>query len=64
MFICDGYNDYCLSKNLSENDVVFVRKNFGLDNILNNEEKKNKIKCNIKFWENGFNIINILKDLI
>jgi 2,3-diketo-5-methylthio-1-phosphopentane phosphatase len=64
IFICDGYNDYCLSKNLSENDVVFVRKNFGLDNILNDEEKKKKIKCNIKFWENGFDIINVLKDLI
>ena len=64
IFICDGYNDYCLSKNLEENDIVFVRKNYGLDKILNEKNKKDKIKCVIKYWENGFDIINILKELL
>jgi len=64
IFICDGYNDYCLSKNLDVNDIIFVRKNFGLDRILNNKEKKDKIKCGIKNWVNGYDIINELKELL
>jgi pyridoxal phosphate phosphatase PHOSPHO2 len=63
IFIGDGSNDFCFSKHLNENDILFPRKNFSLYNILYNDNKKNKIKAEIHPWENGIQIVDVLKKL-
>jgi 2,3-diketo-5-methylthio-1-phosphopentane phosphatase len=62
VFVCDGHNDFCVAKNFSENNYLFIRKNFTLDKMLNSEKYKNKVKCkNIFKWENGDELIEYFK---
>jgi pyridoxal phosphate phosphatase PHOSPHO2 len=63
IYFGDGGNDLCLSQRLTENDFVFPRKNYKLYKLLFNENKKNEIKAKIFPWENGKEIIDILKTL-
>ena len=62
IFICDGWNDYCLAKNLKKNDILCTRKNYKLYKMLNNN--KYKISCQNYCFENGKDIINLLEKLI
>lgn len=62
VFVCDGHNDFCVAKNFSENNYLFIRKNFTLDKMLNSEKYKNIVKCkNIFKWENGDELIEYFK---
>ena len=63
LYLADGGNDFCLSKKLREKDYVFPRKNYTLHKKIFKENKKNEIKANIYSWENGEEIIDILKKL-
>ena len=61
-FFCDGLNDYCLVRNLKENDIIFVRKGFTLYKGLYKEKMINSIKSKVNFWEDGFDIIRYFKE--
>ena len=63
IFICDGYNDICLAKNLGKNDITMARKDFALDKQLKENNSINNLNCKFEVWENGNDIINILKSL-
>ena len=64
-YICDGWNDYCLSsKYLKKNDVIFIRKGFSFWKMLQKEKYNKNIKSNINYWENGLDIINAMKKII
>ena len=64
IWICDGKNDICLCEELKENDYVFPRKDFALYKKLYDENYKNQIKCKIFPWNDGFDIINKLKEFL
>jgi pyridoxal phosphate phosphatase PHOSPHO2 len=52
----DGGNDICPATKLTENDVVFVRKNFAMDKILKHGTWKGQnviIKAKVVLWENA-----------
>ena len=55
-YICDGSNDFCLSKKLGINDIIFPRKNYSLYKILFDKNGKNEVKANIVPWVNGKDI--------
>ena len=63
IFICDGYNDICLAKNLGKNDITLARKDFALHKQLKENNSINNLTCKFEVWENGNDIINILKSL-
>ena len=63
IFICDGYNDICLAKNLGKNDITMARKDFALHKQLKENNSINNLNCKFEVWENGNDIINILKSL-
>ena len=63
LYFADGGNDLCLSKKLSEKDYVFPRKNYTLYKKLFKENIKDEIKAKIYPWENGLEIIEILKNI-
>ena len=60
-YICDGLNDFCLARNLKENDVVFVRENFTLYKALYEKEWINNITCVVESWNDGYDIIDYIK---
>lgn len=64
IFVCDGGNDYCYANSLQEKDYVFCRKDFGLYKRLYKRDMIKNLKCNVKVWENGFEIIDELKKII
>jgi len=59
VFVCDGLSDFCLAKNLNENDLVLIRKNFSFYNNYKNQ--KEKLKCKIECWNDGNEILNLIK---
>ena len=61
IFICDGYNDICLAKNLGKNDVTLARKNFAFHKSIDENNLIKDFNCKVDFWENGNEIINYLK---
>jgi 2-hydroxy-3-keto-5-methylthiopentenyl-1-phosphate phosphatase len=64
-YICDGWNDFCLSsKYLRKNDFIFIRDGCSFSKLLKKEKYKDKIKSNIYYWKNGFEIIDKLKSII
>ena len=64
-YICDGWNDFCLSsKYLRKNDFIFIRDGYSFSKLLKKEGYKDKIKSNIHYWKNGFDIIDKLKNII
>ena len=63
IWICDGKNDICLCESLENKDYVFPRKDYDLYKELYNKNFKDKIKCKIISWKDGFDIINELKKL-
>ena len=63
IFICDGFNDLCLAKNLGINDLTLARKDFALYKKLHEKNFNNDLKCKVEAWETGNDIINFLKTL-
>ena len=63
IFIGDGANDFCFSKHLNENDILFPRNGYSLYRILFDENKKSMIKAEIHPWNNGLDILNVLNEL-
>ena len=62
IFVCDGGNDLCLaSKMKSKEDIVFVRKEYRLYKKLFQKGMRKDIKCNVCVWENGIDILNVLR---
>lgn len=62
-FVCDGGNDFCLSKALGEQDICFPRKDHKLAKKLFDDGFKKEVKCKIMPWRNGMEIIEALKGL-
>ncbi len=62
IFICDGYNDFCLSKILTKKDLIIVKKDHALYKILYEKNGLKDIKCRINIWNNGLEIIKILEE--
>ena len=61
IFICDGFNDICLAKNLGKNDITLARKDFAFQKNINENNLVKDFNCKVDFWENGNEIINYLK---
>ena len=61
-YICDGLNDFCLARNLKDNDVVLVRKDFTLYNALYENGWIKNVTCVIDSWNNGYDIIDYLRN--
>ena len=62
-YIGDGKNDFCLSKKLGKNDIVFPRFNYSLYKILFDKNGKNEVKAKIIPWKNGKDILDVLQKL-
>ena len=64
-YICDGWNDYCLSsKYLKKNDFILAREGFSFWKMMKNEKYFKNIQSNIIYWNNGLEIIEVLKQNI
>jgi len=64
IYVGDGENDYCPAKLLGESDVLFARKAFNLNELLEDHGHKENLVCKINYWENGHDINNYLVDLL
>ena len=61
-YICDGWNDYCLSnKYLKEKDIILARNGFSFWKLMQKEKYNKNIKSKVYYWNNGNEIINIIK---
>lgn len=60
-YICDGLNDFCLARNLKDNDAVFVRENFTLYKALYEKGWINNMTCVVESWNDGYDIIDYIK---
>ena len=63
IFICDGFNDFCLAVDLGENDITLMRKNFALYKKIKSKNFENSLKCKVQAWESGKDIINYLETI-
>ena len=63
IFICDGFNDFCLAVDLGENDITLIRKNFALYKKIKSKNFENNLKCKVHSWESGNDIINYLETI-
>ena len=63
IFICDGFNDFCLAIDLGENDITLMRKNFALYKKIKSKNFENNLKCKVQAWESGNDIINYLETI-
>ena len=64
LFVCDGSNDYCPSKNtLKKGDIVFPRSDHRLYNKLFKEKLRDKLVCEVFPWKNAEEIISKIKQL-
>ena len=62
-YICDGWNDYCLSKQyLRETDYILARNGFSFWKLMQKEKYSKNIKSHIIYWDNGQEIIDVLKN--
>ena len=61
IFICDGFNDYCLGYDLNENDVLMPRKDYELYKRLYDKGDSKYLKCKIIDWNNGYDILEFFK---
>ncbi len=64
IFLCDGGNDLCFAKTLKETDYVLARKGFGLMKRLDREQNRDVIKADLKYWENGQELADLIKEII
>ena len=64
LFVCDGSNDFCPSKNtLKKGDIVFPRFEHNLYNKLFKEKLRDQLVCDVCPWKNAEEIISKLKQL-
>ena len=63
VFVGDGWNDFCLAKDLSDKDVVFARKHFVLYKKLFEENLKNSLKCKAEAWDDAKDIVKYLQSI-
>jgi len=65
LYVGDGINDYCPAKILKKTDYLYFRKGYGLNKLIDSHEKyKNKLVCNINYWENGHDVNNYLLSFV
>jgi len=62
VYLGDGSNDFCPSTILKENDILFPRKNFALFKELYKKNKINMLECKVFPWEDGLEIIEVIKE--
>ncbi|CAD8120106.1 unnamed protein product [Paramecium sonneborni] len=55
----DGKNDYCPGTILRNEDIIFVRKGYGLEKLI----QKKDLLCEKVYFESGIDCINRLKNL-
>ncbi|XP_067930283.1 pyridoxal phosphate phosphatase PHOSPHO2-like [Watersipora subatra] len=58
-YVGDGGNDYCPSLRLSSKDYVFVRADYDLENMIN--ENPGELKAKVILWSSGRAILDTLK---
>ena len=64
LFVCDGSNDYCPSKNtLKKGDIVFPRIGHRLYKKLFKEKLRDQLICEIYPWKSAEEIISKLKQI-
>jgi 2,3-diketo-5-methylthio-1-phosphopentane phosphatase len=64
IFVCDGSNDFCPSKNtLKKGDIAFPRKDHSLYKKLFQEKLRDQLVCEVYPWKNAEEIISKLKEL-
>ncbi|CAD8211190.1 unnamed protein product [Paramecium pentaurelia] len=56
----DGKNDYCPGTILRKEDIIFVRKGYGLEKLINQKD----LECEKVYFESGIDCINRLKNLL
>ena len=61
IFVCDGFNDYCLGYDLKENDILMPRNNYELYKRLYEKGDYKNLKCKIFNWNDGYNILDYFK---
>ena len=61
-YVGDGYNDFCISKKLGKNDIIFPRINYSLYKILFEQNGKKEIKAEIIPWNNGNDICEYIRN--
>ena len=62
-YICDGWNDFCLSKNyLTEKDYIPARKGFSFWKLMQKEKYNKEIKSQVFYWNFGQEIIDFIKN--
>ena len=62
-YICDGWNDFCLSKNyLKEKDYIVARKGFSFWKLMQKEKYNKEIKSQVFYWNFGQEIIDLIKN--
>jgi len=61
-YLGDGHNDFCPSTLLAESDYLFPRIDFSLYNYLTKKNKKELLKCKIKPWKSGLDILEVLSN--
>ena len=61
-YVCDGWNDYCLSKNyLRDTDFILARNGFSFWKMMQKEEYNKNIKSKTFYWNIGQEIIDLIK---
>ena len=64
-YICDGWNDYCLSsKYLKNSDFILAREGFSFWKLMKKDKYSKNIKSNVIYWNNGKEIIDALTNNI
>lgn len=58
LYFADGDNDYCPVVKLTQNDRVFPRKDFGLDQRI---AKEGNVKAQVQSWTSGVDLLSLLK---
>ena len=61
-YICDGWNDYCLSKKyLKETDFILARKGFSFWQLMQKKKYNKTLKSQIFYWDDGQEIIEFIQ---
>ena len=64
IFICDGYNDLCLTRYLKKTDYLFLRKYYDLYNTIYIDGVDFKINCKCCPWRDGKEIIRKIQKIL
>ena len=61
LYVGDGRNDYCATKQMKPNDYAFAREGYGLLKLLEQNVQKNQPI--VKPWRSGFDILAEVKNI-